>query len=108
MKRRKHDLEEEARTREREEWSKTSGGLREKLMMAFGVVAIIGGLYPSFILFPFRREQVHRDAVVNLTQARNDAQEIGHLRREEVRRRVKDIKTVREQEQQRSDGEAGT
>ncbi len=78
-------------------------------MMAFGVVAVIGGLYPSFILFPLRREQAHQDAAVNLTQARNDAQEVGHLKREEVRRRVKDIKAAKEQEQQRpSEGEGGT
>lgn len=77
-------------------------------MMALGVVAVIGGLYPSFVLFPFRREQAHQDAVVNLTQARSDAQEVGHLRREEVRKRVKDIKAAREQERSGSHDETST
>ena len=38
-------------------------------------------------------EQTHRAAVANLTQARNDAREFGEARRDEMRKRVRDMKS---------------
>lgn len=96
-------MEDEEREREREEWSKTAGSPRERMMLAFGVVVLLGGLYPSLFLFPFRMEQMHQAAVVNLTRARDDAKEVGHVRREEVRRRVRDIKAAKEVERRQCD-----
>jgi len=54
---------------------------------------LIGGLYPGLFLFPFHMEQTHRAAVANLTQARNDAREFGEVRRDEMRKRVRDMKS---------------
>lgn len=50
------------------------------------------GLYPSVFLVPLRLDQAHRAAVVNLTQARDEAREVGEERLVEVRKRVKEIK----------------
>jgi len=86
-------MKDEKWQRERDEWAKSAGGPRERLMVGLGVIALLGGLYPSFFLFPFHLEKTHRDALDNLTKARSDAQEIGHLRREEVRKRVQNMKT---------------
>jgi len=93
LKQRRQAMKDEQRQHERDEWAKSAGGPRERLMVGLGVIALLGGLYPSFFLFPFRLERTHRDALANLTKARNDAQEIGHLRRGEVRKRVQNMKT---------------
>lgn len=99
-KRRKQEFDSEEREREEEEFERAARGPRERLMLAFGIAALVGGLYPSLFLFPFHMEKTHQAAVTNLAKARNDAKEIGHVRREEVRRRVKDIKAAREQERE--------
>ncbi|KXN90329.1 J domain-containing protein 1 [Leucoagaricus sp. SymC.cos] len=99
MRQRRQAMDAKEREREQEKWNRTAGGPRERVMMALGVFALLGGLYPSFFLFPFRLEKTHRDAASNLTRARNDAQEIGHMRREELRKRVRDIKAAKEVKQ---------
>lgn len=73
------------------QWSED--GWQERMLVWFGVVALIGGLYPGLFLFPFHMEQSHRAAVANLTQARNDAREFGEARRDEMRKRVRDMKS---------------
>jgi hypothetical protein len=86
-------MDDQERHREEQEWARSGGG---RIMIGLGVFALLGGLYPSFFLYPFRLEKTHEAAVVNLARARNDAQEIGHLRREEVRKRVRGMKGARE------------
>lgn len=54
------------------------------------------GLYPSVFLLPLRLEQAHKAAVVNLTQAQDEAREVGEVRLAEVRKRVKEIKKAEE------------
>lgn len=73
------------------QWS--DDGWQERMLVWFGLVALIGGLYPGLFLFPFHMEQTHRAAVANLTQARNDAREFGEERRDEMRKRVRDMKS---------------
>ncbi|TEB28856.1 hypothetical protein FA13DRAFT_1632780 [Coprinellus micaceus] len=63
-------------------------GSKERTILVFGVLALVIGLYPSFVLFPFHLQKNHKAAVVNLTQARNDAREMGEQRRTEIRKRV--------------------
>lgn len=87
-------MDEKERHREQEEWAKSAGGPKERIMIGLGVFALLGGLYPSFFLYPFQLDRMHQDAVANLTKARNDAQEIGHLRREEVKKRVREMKAT--------------
>ena len=48
-------------------------------------------MIPAFLL-PSRFEQRHQSAVSNLSQARSKARQLGEERRNEVRKRVKDIK----------------
>jgi hypothetical protein len=45
-----------------------------------------------------RFEQRHRSAVSNLSQARSEARELAEERRNEVRKRVNDIKTQQSDE----------
>ena len=89
LKQRRQTMKDEQRHCEREE---SAGGPGQRVMVGLGAIVLLGGLYPSFFLFPFRLERTHRDATANLTKARNDAQEVGHLRREEIRKRVQDMK----------------
>lgn len=91
-KRKREEYETEKRRREDEEFERSSRGPKDRLMMVFGVVALTVGLYPNLFIVPSRLDDVHRDAVKNLTKARSDAQEIGHTRREEMRKRAKDLK----------------
>ncbi|KAF9445701.1 hypothetical protein P691DRAFT_734540 [Macrolepiota fuliginosa MF-IS2] len=102
--RRKQAMENEERTREQGDGGGGVYGLREHMMLAFGVVALIGGLYPSIFVFPFALEKAHKDAAGNLMRARSDAREVGHVRREEVRRRVKDIKASNAKENDSGEG----
>ncbi|KAJ3573834.1 hypothetical protein NP233_g2175 [Leucocoprinus birnbaumii] len=94
MRSRRQAMNDDERHCEEEEWQKSEGGTRERVMVGLGVFALLGGLYPSFFLYPFHLDRAHEDAVSNLTRARNDAQEIGHVRREEVRKRVREIKAA--------------
>lgn len=48
------------------------------------------GIYPSFFS-SFHLDKTHNAAVINLTQARNDAREMGVERRAEIRKRVQDM-----------------
>ncbi|TFK21854.1 hypothetical protein FA15DRAFT_672149 [Coprinopsis marcescibilis] len=66
-------------------------GIKERSLLALGVLALVLGLYPSFVLFPFQLEKTHKAAVVNLSQARQEAREFGDERRLEIRKRVQDM-----------------
>ena len=56
-------------------------------------------------MLPGRFEQRHRAAVSNLSQARSEARELGEERRNEVRKRVKDIKMQHADSHERGEDE---
>jgi hypothetical protein len=55
--------------------------------------ALVIGLYPSFVLFPFHLDKAHKAAALNLTQARAEAREMGDERRTEIRKRVQNMRS---------------
>ncbi|EAU90721.2 hypothetical protein CC1G_03990 [Coprinopsis cinerea okayama7 len=63
-------------------------GIKERTIFVLGIIALIIGVYPSFVLYPFQLDKNHKAAVVNLAQARSEAREFGSERRAEIRKRV--------------------
>jgi hypothetical protein len=92
-KRKRDEHEAETRRREEEEFERASRGPKERFMVVFALIALTAGIYPSFFIIPSRMEGLHKDAAMNLQRARSDAQEVGHLRREEMRKRATDSKS---------------
>ncbi|KAF6746751.1 hypothetical protein DFP72DRAFT_822715 [Ephemerocybe angulata] len=80
-------------------------GRKERTVLALGVAALVLGLYPSFVLFPFQMKKTHNSAAKNLAKARNDAREMGGERRDGIRKRVQSMQ--REKQQGLSELEVG-
>ncbi|KAJ3732214.1 hypothetical protein DFJ43DRAFT_997556 [Lentinula guzmanii] len=77
----------------RYEWnSNADHRWKDHMILGFGIVSIIIGVFPGLILFP-RHIKQHNDAVQNLTRARLEATQHGEQRRLEIKSRLQDIKS---------------
>ncbi|KAJ4487902.1 hypothetical protein J3R30DRAFT_3432160 [Lentinula aciculospora] len=77
----------------RYEWnSNADDRWKDHMILGFGIVSIIVGVFPGIILFP-RHARQHNEAVRNLTQARLEAAEHSVQRRLEIKSRVKEMKS---------------
>ncbi|KAG6909530.1 hypothetical protein DXG01_017087 [Tephrocybe rancida] len=65
---------------------------KDRVIFVVGAVTLIVGLAPGFLLLPFHMDKQHRSAVSNLRQARTEARELGEERRDELRKRARNIK----------------
>ncbi|KAJ3970652.1 hypothetical protein EV361DRAFT_915010 [Lentinula raphanica] len=79
----------------RYEWnSNADDRWKDHMILGFGIVSIIIGVFPGLILFPRHMKQRHNDAVQNLTQARLEATQHGEQRRLEIKSRLKELKST--------------
>ncbi|KAF8886302.1 hypothetical protein BD779DRAFT_1530645 [Infundibulicybe gibba] len=69
---------------------------KDRVIIVVGLVTLAAGLVPSLFLLPLRMDNIHRTAAMNLSQAREDAKELGEIRRNEVRKRVMGMKSPKE------------
>ncbi|KAJ3883517.1 hypothetical protein F5051DRAFT_391664 [Lentinula edodes] len=75
----------------RYEWnSNADDRWKDHMILGFGIVSIVIGVFPGLILFP-RHIRQHNEAVQNLTQARLQATEHGEQRRLEIKSRLKEM-----------------
>ncbi|KAJ3869983.1 hypothetical protein EV359DRAFT_28808 [Lentinula novae-zelandiae] len=75
----------------RYEWnSNADDRWKDHMILGFGIVSIVVGVFPGLILFP-RHIRQHNEAVQNLTQARLQATEHGEQRRLEIKSRLKEM-----------------
>ncbi|KAF6743361.1 hypothetical protein DFP72DRAFT_1080134 [Ephemerocybe angulata] len=74
-----------------QDWGSWGGAGKERTVLALGVAALVLGLYPSFVLFPFQLKKTHNSAAKNLAQARKGAREMGEERRDGIRKRVQSM-----------------
>ncbi|PFH45555.1 hypothetical protein AMATHDRAFT_158745 [Amanita thiersii Skay4041] len=70
---------------------------KDRLIIVFGLLCLIGGIVPSFLALPQRMEKAHKAAAANLKQARDEAREFGGERMAYVRRRVRESKAQEEE-----------
>ncbi|KAG5717208.1 hypothetical protein E4T56_gene15331 [Termitomyces sp. T112] len=66
--------------------------MKDRVLLAVGVITLILGLFPGIFMLPTHSEKQHRSAVSNLRQARTEARELGEERRNEVRKLARDIR----------------
>ncbi|KAF8075290.1 hypothetical protein FPV67DRAFT_1408319 [Lyophyllum atratum] len=78
---------------QRAEWHASADDRwKDRVILLVGILTLAAGLAPGLFLLPFRMEKQHRSAVSNLSQARREARELGEERRDELRKRARDIK----------------
>ncbi|KAG5652725.1 hypothetical protein H0H81_003922 [Sphagnurus paluster] len=67
---------------------------KDRVILLVGILTLAAGLAPGLFMLPFHMEKQHQSAVSNLRQARHEARELGEERRNELRKRVKDIRKM--------------
>ncbi|KAK7467184.1 hypothetical protein VKT23_004242 [Stygiomarasmius scandens] len=64
---------------------------KDQLILVLGVLSLCVGIAPGIFMYPIHRKR-HEDAVLNLSQARSEAREVGEQRRIGVSNRARDIR----------------
>ncbi|KAE9409692.1 hypothetical protein BT96DRAFT_970027 [Gymnopus androsaceus JB14] len=71
---------------------------KDQMILAFGIVSIIIGVFPGLVLLPGNIRHRHNEAVKNLSQAKLEASEYGEQRRLEMKSRSKGNPVVKKRE----------
>ncbi|KAF9075244.1 hypothetical protein BDP27DRAFT_39987 [Rhodocollybia butyracea] len=78
----------------RYEWeSNADDRWKDHLLIGFGLLSIILGIFPGLVLLPRQMRKRHNDAVNNLAQAKLEASEYGEQRRAGMKNRLKELGT---------------